>query len=157
MTRLDALTSAQLNTEAVASIQRMGGLAWRCNSGAFKTEYKGKTRFIRFGATGMEDVQGLLFGIFLAVETKGSKDIVKLEQINRLRNVHLSGGLSFILRNNNFDNFVGLLQSIRNGYVDIARTEAYTRLCEEEKDIAARKERAVRRAIKRQEKLYARA
>lgn len=67
-----------------------GCRAYRINTGAFPSEYKGRKRFIRFGVPGMSDIIGIYKGRFLAVEVKrpGNKptDIQKsfLEDVRRL-------------------------------------------------------------------------
>lgn len=44
---------------------------WRNNTGAFVGEYKGKTRFLRYGYPGSADILGMLpDGRFLAIEVK---------------------------------------------------------------------------------------
>ena len=44
--------------------------AWRNNTGAFKGTYKGKKRFIQFGAVGSPDIIAVHKGKFLGIECK---------------------------------------------------------------------------------------
>lgn len=45
--------------------------AWRQNTGAFRTEHKGKSRFLRFGIPGQADITGILAsGTRLELEVK---------------------------------------------------------------------------------------
>lgn len=45
---------------------------YRNNSGAMVSEYKGKKRFMRFGATGSPDIVMVMDGIYIGVEVKGT-------------------------------------------------------------------------------------
>jgi hypothetical protein len=70
-------------------------LAWRQNTGAFTSEYRGKRRFHRFGlCPGSSDIIGILpGGRFLAVECKVGKNKPTPSQESFLREVNESGGL----------------------------------------------------------------
>ena len=46
---------------------------WRNNSGAMVSEYKGKTRFMRFGSVGSPDIFVLKGGTCYGIEVKGPK------------------------------------------------------------------------------------
>jgi len=91
-------------------LQMRGCLAWRMNTGAFKAEHSGKTRFHRFGVKGMSDVIGIvpstdgvhvgpIIGRFLAVEVKSAEGKPTPEQVAFLAAVVKAGGIAFIARN----------------------------------------------------------
>jgi hypothetical protein len=48
---------------------------WRNNSGAMVSEYKGKMRFMRFGAVGSPDIFALKGGVCYGIEVKGPKGV----------------------------------------------------------------------------------
>lgn len=87
--------------------------AWRVNTGAFRAEYKGKTRFHRFGAVGMADIVGIrgwpirwdaqtepakMLGQFLAIEVKSATGKVSPAQAAFLDTVNAAGGKGFVAR-----------------------------------------------------------
>jgi hypothetical protein len=43
---------------------------WRANTGAFKGEYKGKSRFVRYGRKGVPDILGCYRGRMFGIECK---------------------------------------------------------------------------------------
>ena len=72
-----------------------GIMAWRNNSGGMKAEYKGKARFMRFGAKGSGDILGILpGGRFLSVECKVGKNTPTPAQEDWARRVRVSGGMA---------------------------------------------------------------
>jgi hypothetical protein len=75
-------------------------LAWRVNSGGFRAEYKGKTRFHRFGAVGMSDIIGAVppTGRVLAIEVKSATGKVTTAQEAFLAQLRGAGGLAFVAR-----------------------------------------------------------
>ena len=46
---------------------------YRNNSGAMVSEYKGKKRFMRFGANGSPDIVCVIDGQYVGIEVKGEK------------------------------------------------------------------------------------
>lgn len=93
--------------------------AWRVNTGAFRAEYKGETRFHRFGAVGMADIVGVwplcanrdcrsrmnvcritehCHGLFLAIEVKSATGKVSPAQAAFLDTVNAAGGKGFVAR-----------------------------------------------------------
>lgn len=71
---------------------------WRNNTGAMVSEYKGKKRFMRFGAVGSSDIFALKEGKFYAIEVKTDKGIVSEEQQNFLENIALNDGIPVVAR-----------------------------------------------------------
>ena len=74
------------------------GKYWRINAGAFAGEYKGKKRFVRFGATGMSDILGLRDGQFIAIEVKNEKGKMSEGQEAFKVNVMDNGGRYILAR-----------------------------------------------------------
>lgn len=94
---------------AVLAYLRLRGIpAWRMNTGAFRGEYKGKPRFHRFGVVGMSDIIGVLpfwpadsrtlSGVFLAIEIKGARGVLRPAQRAFLNQVTKAGGTAFVAR-----------------------------------------------------------
>lgn len=102
-------------------LQMRGYLAWRMNTGAFKAEHAGKTRFHRFGVKGMSDVIGVVpwcmarmvpvwaghephwahscqIGRTLAIEVKSATGKPTPEQVAFLAAVVRAGGIAFVAR-----------------------------------------------------------
>ena len=72
---------------------------WRNNTGAVKAQYKGKSRFIRFGEAGLSDILGILNdGKFLAIEVKTAKGKLTEKQEDFLNTVIRANGVGFIAR-----------------------------------------------------------
>ena len=70
--------------------------AWRANTGAIAAEYKGKSRFMRFGPKGQADIIGILpNGRFLAIEVKRIGKEASDDQQRFLRRITAAGGLAF--------------------------------------------------------------
>lgn len=109
--------SEQDTVRAIVDYLRARGyLAWRMNTGAFKAEHAGKTRFHRFGVKGMSDIIGIVptafirvsgkpigeqtpVGQFLAIEVKSATGKPTPEQVAFLASVVKAGGIAFIARN----------------------------------------------------------
>jgi hypothetical protein len=81
----------------LAWLKLRGVFAWRNNTGAFKGEHNGKTRFIRFGFSGISDILGILpGGRALAIEVKMPGNPPTGPQIAFLDAVKAQGGVAFI-------------------------------------------------------------
>lgn len=100
--------SNELNAQSVEVIQRMGGLAWRNNSGTIRT---GKY-FVHLAPKGSADVLGLLRGIFLSIETK-VEDKPSADQLQWMQSVIDSGGRAIIVHD--ISEVIELCQSISIG------------------------------------------
>lgn len=82
------------------------GFFWRNNTGAAPADYKGKKRFIKYGATGSADIIGVLNGRFVAIECKrplgprgGTNGSVQnSEQLVFQANVEAAGGIYIVAR-----------------------------------------------------------
>jgi hypothetical protein len=76
-----------------------GIFAWRNNSGAVFSEYKGRKRMIRYGLKGSSDILGILNdGRFLAIEVKKPDGKPTTEQLEFIDRINKNGGLAFIAR-----------------------------------------------------------
>lgn len=73
------------------------GVVWRCNTGARKSTYKGKTRFIRFNLPGTSDICGFLNdrGRALAIEVKRPGETMSDDQEAYQWLVKQCGGVAF--------------------------------------------------------------
>lgn len=56
----------------LSSLERAGVFHYRNNTGAFRGEYKGKRRFVRFGAPGAPDIIAVYRGRCIGIECKRS-------------------------------------------------------------------------------------
>jgi len=88
-----------------------GGYFWRNNSGAVKTQYKGRSGFLRFGKVGSADIIGVLRGRFVAIEVKGRKGKVSDEQRDFITNIDRCGGYAIIARS--LDDVIALVDRIK--------------------------------------------
>ncbi len=72
--------------------------AWRNNTGGVTASYKGKSRFVRFGAVGSSDILGLIppSGRLLAVEAKVKPNKPTETQDAFLEAVERAGGLAVV-------------------------------------------------------------
>jgi hypothetical protein len=85
---------------AILQLLTLRGIpAWRANTGAFTGEYKGQTRFVRFGTKGQADILGVLppAGRLLALEVKRPGGKLTLEQDAFLRVITQAGGLAALV------------------------------------------------------------
>lgn len=83
---------------------------WRNNSGAMMSSYKGKSRFMRFGAVGSPDIFVLLKGTLYGIEVKGPKGKPTLEQLDFGNHMMLSGGKWFVVHS--LDDFLAVLEGV---------------------------------------------
>jgi len=73
--------------------------AWRNNTGAVLSEYKGKKRFFRYGYKGSSDILGVLpDGRLLAVECKGKYGKLTPDQEKFLDRIRRSNGVAVVAR-----------------------------------------------------------
>lgn len=72
--------------------------AWRNNTGAqIIRNADGSTRFLRFGKKGSADILGIMpDGKFLAIEVKGKKGVVSLDQTNFLVEIKRNNGVAMV-------------------------------------------------------------
>jgi hypothetical protein len=69
---------------------------WRNNTGAMVREYKGKTRFTKFGVPGISDIIGCApDGRFFAAEAKVGDNKTTLAQRSFINEVRLCDGVAF--------------------------------------------------------------
>lgn len=80
-------------------LELVGIVAWRNNTGAIVSHYKGHTRLIKFGHKGSCDILGVLpGGRFLGIEVKDEKGKVSEDQQNFIDAINFKGGLAFVAR-----------------------------------------------------------
>ena len=65
---------------------------WRNNTGAIISQYKGKSRFFKFGAVGSGDVFALHRGIFVSIELKAPGKHPTFDQEAWMERVRHHGG-----------------------------------------------------------------
>ena len=65
---------------------------YRNNSGAFISHYKGKERFMRFGAKGSTDIICVIDGKFIGIECKGTGGKQNDNQIAFQQDLEKAGG-----------------------------------------------------------------
>jgi len=73
-------------------------MAWRNNTGGASASYKGKTRYIAFGAPGAPDILGVTDGRALAVECKSPKGKQTEAQRKWQADFEACGGLYILAR-----------------------------------------------------------
>jgi hypothetical protein len=102
VTKAPVPTEAEIQKSILAVLRFHGVHAWRQNTGAFAGEYKGRSRFIRFGVKGQADIVGLLgptfgrdAGRMIAVEVKRPGNRPTPEQVRWLIEINDAGGFAF--------------------------------------------------------------
>ena len=65
---------------------------YRNNSGAFVGEYKGKSRFVQFGAVGSPDIVCVIRGRYVGIEVKAPMGKQSQSQVNFRENLEAAGG-----------------------------------------------------------------
>jgi len=81
---------------------KVRGKFWRINTGAHVAEYKGKSRFVRYGSPGMADIIGVYYdeiqgvGIFCAIEVKKAPNKPTKAQVAFLKEVNDFGGKAIV-------------------------------------------------------------
>jgi hypothetical protein len=91
------MTEHLLCNAIVEYLNYHGCWVWRTNSGAIRSEYKGKTRLIRMARAGTSDIIGMdNHGRFIAIEVKlpKTRTNVTLNQEMFLDDVKRHGGIS---------------------------------------------------------------
>ena len=71
---------------------------YRQNSGAMVSEYKGKKRFMRFGANGSSDIVCVIGGIYTAIEIKGPEGVQSENQKQFQKDLEKAGGRYLLVR-----------------------------------------------------------
>lgn len=101
-------------------IQRIGGYAYRQNSGAVVSEYKGKKRFIRYGEPGASDIvavvprTGSIGAIALFIECKDETGKQSPAQRDWQTTMEIRGAIYIVCRPSNWqeqiDQAIGVLE-----------------------------------------------
>ena len=71
---------------------------WRNNTGSFSSEYKGKSRFISFGAPGSPDIIAVRNGTCYGIEVKRPKGVQSESQKEFERAFTKAGGVYVLAR-----------------------------------------------------------
>ena len=85
--------------KACLNLLKLNGIfAWRNNTGATPTQYKGRKGFVRYGRVGSGDIFAILpGGVFCSVEVKTDKGVVSEHQIKWLDDVRAAGAQAFVV------------------------------------------------------------
>jgi len=92
-------TETDLVRGCLALLKLRGYMAWRNNTGAYAATYKGKRRFIRYGAPGSPDILAIEppHGRLLAIECKLPGRKTTAAQKEFLARVGQAGGRAFVV------------------------------------------------------------
>ena len=71
--------------------------AYRQNTGAFTSEYAGKTRFIQFGTKGAPDIIAVIKGIYVGIECKYGKGKQTPNQKDFQKRLEKAGGVYWLV------------------------------------------------------------
>ena len=71
---------------------------YRSNSGAMVSEYKGKKRFMRFGAKGSPDIVAVVRGQYWGIECKSSSGKISEDQLVFAAALERAGGRYLVCR-----------------------------------------------------------
>lgn len=85
---------------------------YRNNSGVTISEYKGKKRMIRFGATGSPDIIVVINGRYIGFEIKDVKGKQSESQIAFQEALEQAGGAYHVIRS--IDDFISIIDSYRS-------------------------------------------
>lgn len=78
-------------------LQAMGFFCWRNNTGAQPMEYKGRSRFLRFGKVGSGDILGIMKdGRFFTIEVKRPGQKPTPAQVEFMDEVRRNGGIAVV-------------------------------------------------------------
>src|SRR5574343_455172 len=104
------MTETRLVRACLDLLAANGIFCWRNNTGAFAGEYRGRRRFVRFGAPGSADILGVLpGGRALAVECKVGRNGLSPQQERWGREFAQAGGMYLVQR----DDIDGLMEAIQ--------------------------------------------
>jgi ribosomal protein L32E len=91
------VSEAEIQRSILGYLKLKGIFAWRQNSGSFRMENNGKSRFVRAGFTGISDIIGIMpDGTFLAIEVKRPGNVATLDQRAFLDAVRANCGDAFV-------------------------------------------------------------
>ena len=79
-------------------LKMKGIFHYRNNSGAMVSEYKGKQRFMRFGAVGSPDIVAVINGQYVGIECKMGKGRQSSNQKEFEQNLLKAGGAYWLIR-----------------------------------------------------------
>ena len=85
------MSETELDSACQQYLTLKGIFYWRNNTGALVSEYKGKKRFIRYGATGSPDIFALKDGKLIGIECKFGKNKQSEGQIEFQRQMEKNG------------------------------------------------------------------
>jgi hypothetical protein len=71
---------------------------YRNNSGVMFSEYKGKKRMVRFGATGSPDIIVVQNGIYVGIEVKNATSVQNEAQVEFQQALEKAGGRYILAR-----------------------------------------------------------
>jgi len=71
---------------------------WRNNTGGFVSEYKGKTRYVKFGEKGSPDIFCVVCGKIYGCEVKRSNGKQSPEQVEWQKRFEKAGGVYILAR-----------------------------------------------------------
>lgn len=81
-----------LKKDVLKFLESSGVFCFRNNTGAIISQYKGKTRFFKFGAVGSGDIFALHRGIFVSIELKAPGKSPTFDQESWMERVRHHGG-----------------------------------------------------------------
>lgn len=85
-------TEHEIQKQILDWLKIKGIFHWRNNTGAMASTYKGKTRFMRFGAVGSPDIFAVHRGKIYGIEVKGLKGEMSAAQDEFMRRIVIAGG-----------------------------------------------------------------
>lgn len=85
---------------------------YRNNSGAIVSEYKGRKRFVRFGASGSPDIIVVYGGRYIGIEVKDIKGKQSESQIAFQKNLEKAGGAYYVVRS--VDELVRIILNLKH-------------------------------------------
>lgn len=81
-----------LKKDVLKFLESSGVFCFRNNTGAIISQYKGKSRFFKFGAVGSGDIFALHRGVFVSIELKAPGKSPTFDQESWMERVRHHGG-----------------------------------------------------------------
>lgn len=104
-----ASTEKATQKACIDYLEAKGIFHYRNNSGAVVSEYKGKQRFMRFGASGSPDIIAVINGRYIGFEIKDIKGKQSENQILFQESLEKAGGAYHLIKT--IDEFLNIIKN----------------------------------------------
>jgi hypothetical protein len=98
MSHDNGLTEHAIQSQILDYLKAKRIFHWRNNSGAMKSSYRGKSRFMHFGAVGSPDIFVVVKGKIVGFEVKGQGKYPSEAQVHFGDSLTKAGGFYYVVR-----------------------------------------------------------